>query len=111
MSKTFHRPILDVLRARLLEPRRFLQVLAAPRIQAQATRTSVRLVYEQAPRGFVFDRKGIAIARNRGERPVPPAAGEVIDDDDAVSIDETRLQTGSPFVAGIFSAMGVFPFW
>lgn len=43
----------------------FLQVLAAPTFQKQAETTSVRLIYEDAPRGFVFDRNGTVLARNR----------------------------------------------
>lgn len=43
----------------------YLQVLAGNQAQALAERTSIRFVYEQAPRGFIFDRKGETIARNR----------------------------------------------
>jgi penicillin-binding protein 2 len=43
----------------------YLQVLAGNQAQALAERTSIRFVYEQAPRGFIFDRKGKALARNR----------------------------------------------
>ncbi len=43
----------------------YLQVLAGGEAQELAERTSIRFVYEQAPRGFMFDREGRAIARNR----------------------------------------------
>lgn len=43
----------------------YLQVLAGNQAQALAERTSIRFVYEQAPRGFIFDRKGKTLARNR----------------------------------------------
>jgi penicillin-binding protein 2 len=43
----------------------YLQVLAGGEAQALAERTSIRFVYEQAPRGFVFDREGRTIAQNR----------------------------------------------
>jgi penicillin-binding protein 2 len=43
----------------------YLQVLAGNQAQALAERTSIRFVYEQAPRGFIFDRAGETIARNR----------------------------------------------
>src|SRR5688572_5850619 len=43
----------------------YLQVLAGNEAQALAERTSIRFVYERAPRGFIFDRRGNTIARNR----------------------------------------------
>ena len=43
----------------------YIQVLAGNQAQALAERTSIRFVYEQAPRGFIFDRAGNTIARNR----------------------------------------------
>src|SRR5919109_3887293 len=43
----------------------YLQVLTGGEAQALAERTSIRFVYEQAPRGFVFDREGRTLARNR----------------------------------------------
>jgi penicillin-binding protein 2 len=43
----------------------YIQVLAGGEAQALAERTSIRFVYEQAPRGFMFDREGRTIARNR----------------------------------------------
>ena len=43
----------------------YLQVLAGGEAQALAERTSIRFVYEQAPRGFIFDREGRALAQNR----------------------------------------------
>src|SRR5687767_12185614 len=43
----------------------YLQVLAGGEAQELAERTSIRFVYEQAPRGFMFDREGRTIARNR----------------------------------------------
>ena len=43
----------------------YLQVLAGGEAQRLAERTSVRFVYEQAPRGFIFDREGRTLARNR----------------------------------------------
>lgn len=43
----------------------FLQVLSGSEAQKLAERTSVRFVYEQAPRGFIFDRAGRTLARNR----------------------------------------------
>jgi len=43
----------------------YLQVLTGGEAQALAERTSIRFVYEQAPRGFVFDRHGRTIAQNR----------------------------------------------
>ncbi|HVL82175.1 MAG TPA: penicillin-binding protein 2 [Actinomycetota bacterium] len=53
--------LLVTLVARLL----FLQVLAGPQLRESAERTSIRLIYSAAPRGFIFDRDGDAIARNR----------------------------------------------
>jgi penicillin-binding protein 2 len=53
--------LLVTLVARLL----FLQVLAAPDLRRDAERTSVRLIYTEAPRGFIFDRHGSPIAQNR----------------------------------------------
>ena len=43
----------------------YLQVLAGGEAQELAERTSIRFVYEQAPRGFVFDREGRTLAQNR----------------------------------------------
>jgi penicillin-binding protein 2 len=43
----------------------YLQVLAGGEAQELAERTSIRFVYEQAPRGFMFDREGRTLARNR----------------------------------------------
>ena len=43
----------------------YLQVLTGGEAQELAERTSIRFVYEQAPRGFMFDREGRTIARNR----------------------------------------------
>jgi penicillin-binding protein 2 len=43
----------------------YLQVLAGGEAQKLAERTSIRFVYEQAPRGFIFDREGRTLARNR----------------------------------------------
>jgi penicillin-binding protein 2 len=43
----------------------YLQVLSGSEAQKLAERTSVRFVYEQAPRGFIFDRDGRTLARNR----------------------------------------------
>jgi penicillin-binding protein 2 len=43
----------------------YLQVLTGGEAQELAERTSIRFVYEQAPRGFMFDREGRPIARNR----------------------------------------------
>jgi penicillin-binding protein 2 len=43
----------------------YIQVLAGNEAQALAERTSIRFVYEQAPRGFIFDREGETLARNR----------------------------------------------
>lgn len=43
----------------------FLQVMTGPEAQQLAERTSVRIVYRQAPRGFVFDRNGTPLATNR----------------------------------------------
>lgn len=43
----------------------YIQVLAGGEAQALAERTSTRLVYERAPRGFLFDREGRTLARNR----------------------------------------------
>ncbi|MGH2760682.1 MAG: penicillin-binding protein 2 [Actinomycetota bacterium] len=43
----------------------YLQVLTGDEAQALAERTSIRFVYEQAPRGFIFDRRGRTMARNR----------------------------------------------
>jgi penicillin-binding protein 2 len=43
----------------------FLQVLSGSEAQKLAERTSVRTVYEQAPRGFIFDRDGRTLAQNR----------------------------------------------
>lgn len=43
----------------------YLQVLAGGEAQELAERTSLRFVYEAAPRGFMFDREGRALVRNR----------------------------------------------
>ena len=43
----------------------FLQVLSGSEAQKLAERTSIRTVYQQAPRGFIFDRDGRTLARNR----------------------------------------------
>lgn len=43
----------------------YIQVLAGNQAQALAERTSIRFVYENAPRGFIFDRHGETLARNR----------------------------------------------
>ena len=43
----------------------YLQVLTGSQAQELAERTSIRFVYEQAPRGFMFDREGRTLARNR----------------------------------------------
>src|SRR3954454_12784951 len=43
----------------------YLQVLAGGEAQKLAERTSIRTVFEQAPRGFIFDREGRTMARNR----------------------------------------------
>lgn len=53
--------LLATLAARLW----FLQVMTGPEAQQLAERTSVRIVYRQAPRGFVFDRNGTPLATNR----------------------------------------------
>lgn len=54
----------------------------------------------------------IAIRRNQGERTATlPANGEDLDDNDVVSIDETKLRVAQEFQAGVFSAYGVFPFY
>src|SRR5919205_2546419 len=43
----------------------YIQVLAGSQARQLAEQTSIRFVYEQAPRGFVFDRQGRTLARNR----------------------------------------------
>ena len=43
----------------------YIQVLAGSQARQLAEQTSIRFVYEQAPRGFVFDRQGRTMARNR----------------------------------------------
>jgi penicillin-binding protein 2 len=43
----------------------YIQVLAGSQARQLAEQTSVRFVYEQAPRGFIFDRDGRTLARNR----------------------------------------------
>lgn len=43
----------------------FLQVMTGPEAQELAERTSVRIVHQQAPRGFIFDRNGTPVATNR----------------------------------------------
>ena len=54
----------------------------------------------------------ISIRRTKGETTAaPPPPGEVIDDNDAVSVDETRLETLSEFQSGIFAAYSVFAFY
>ncbi len=53
--------LLATLAARLW----FLQVMTGPEAQQLAERTSVRIVYQQAPRGFIFDRNGTPLATNR----------------------------------------------
>jgi penicillin-binding protein 2 len=43
----------------------YIQVLAGSQARQLAEQTSIRFVYEQAPRGFIFDRQGRTFARNR----------------------------------------------
>src|SRR5688572_26562800 len=43
----------------------YIQVLAGSQARELAEQTSIRFVYEQAPRGFVFDRQGRTMVRNR----------------------------------------------
>lgn len=43
----------------------YLQVLAGSEARQLAEQTSIRFVYEKAPRGFIFDREGRTLARNR----------------------------------------------
>lgn len=43
----------------------YIQVLAGGEARELAERSSIRFVYEQAPRGFIFDRQGRTLARNR----------------------------------------------
>jgi hypothetical protein len=54
----------------------------------------------------------IAIRQDQGERTatLPPDSKDA-DDNDAVSIDETKFHVEEGFQAGIFSAYGVFPFY
>jgi penicillin-binding protein 2 len=56
--------ILSLL-ATLLARLWYVQVLEQETFRKLATQTSVRLVFEQAPRGFIFDRDGNAFAQNR----------------------------------------------
>lgn len=54
----------------------------------------------------------VSIRRNQGERTAAtPAPGEVIDDNDVVRVDETKLSADKEFQAGIFSAYAVYPFY
>lgn len=53
----------------------------------------------------------ISVRRNRGERAAMPPANEIIDDNDVVSVDETRLRVRTEFQGGIFSFYSVFPFY
>lgn len=43
----------------------YVQVLAGGEARELAERSSIRIVYERAPRGFIFDRQGRTLARNR----------------------------------------------
>ena len=43
----------------------FLQVLTGEEAQRLAEQTSIRLIHQAAPRGFIFDRNGEPLARNR----------------------------------------------
>lgn len=49
--------------------------------------------------------------RRLGERLTPPGPEEVIDDNDAVSVDETRFQSSPELPAGLFASYSVFPFY
>ena len=54
----------------------------------------------------------ISIRKNQGERMTAPPPPDVpIDDNDAVSVDELRLQAHSEFPAGLFAAYSVFPYY
>ena len=54
----------------------------------------------------------VSIRRNQGERTAAmPPPGDLIDDNDVVSLDETKLGTGEDDQAGIFSAYAVYPFY
>lgn len=52
----------------------------------------------------------VAFRRNMGERAASVPEGP-INDNDSVSIDETRFISGASFRAGLFSAYSVFPFY
>ncbi|OFV98676.1 MAG: hypothetical protein A3F68_03660 [Acidobacteria bacterium RIFCSPLOWO2_12_FULL_54_10] len=52
-----------------------------------------------------------AIRRSRGERGLELPDPSLIDDLDAVSIDETRMQVNEQFAAGIFTSYSVFPYY
>src|SRR5712692_11956082 len=43
----------------------YIQVLAGSQARQLAEQTSIRFVYEPAPRGFIFDRDGRTLAHNR----------------------------------------------
>ncbi len=43
----------------------FLQILTGDEAQRLAEQTSIRLIHQAAPRGFIFDRTGEALVRNR----------------------------------------------
>lgn len=59
----------------------FLQVLAQEEAQRQVEQTSIRLIYQDAPRGFMYDRNGEVLARNRTAL--------------TVAVDMSRLPEGS----------------
>ncbi len=56
-------------------------------------------------------REEIAIRRNSGERSASIPSEEVVDDNDVVSVDETKFRARPQFQAGIFSAYSAFPFY
>lgn len=90
----------------------YLQVLAGSEAQALAERTSIRIVYEQAPRGFIFDREGRALASNRTALTVAVDTSVVPDRQRERVIRElaTALKMKAADVRGIFNDPRIGPY-
>src|SRR5918998_6277324 len=59
----------------------FLQVLAADEYELAASRNSVQVIQEPAPRGRILDRNGVELVRNKASNVVAVAREEVDPDD------------------------------
>ena len=49
--------------------------------------------------------------RRLGETLTPPGPDEIVDDNDTVSVDDTRFEKSSELVSGLFAAYTVFPYF